>query len=145
TESQPRLHRATFRAAPRFICDRMPSTPSPTPLGQTPETAQAPAAGAVVPSTIDVLGVSLAEIDYEGALDWIDARIASGERGYVCVANTHTVAASREDDELRAALQSSSLTVPDGQPLVWAMNALGAGLADRVYGPELMERACARA
>ena len=35
--------------------------------------------------------------------------------------------------------------MPDGQPLVWAINALGHGLDDRVYGPELMARACARA
>ena len=35
--------------------------------------------------------------------------------------------------------------MPDGQPLVWALNALGHGLRDRVYGPELMDRACARA
>ena len=39
----------------------------------------------------------------------------------------------------------ATFTVPDGQPLVWALNALGAGLSDRVYGPELMDRACARA
>jgi N-acetylglucosaminyldiphosphoundecaprenol N-acetyl-beta-D-mannosaminyltransferase len=35
--------------------------------------------------------------------------------------------------------------VPDGQPLVWALNLLGHRLGDRVYGPELMDRACARA
>ena len=28
---------------------------------------------------------------------------------------------------------------------MWALNALGHDLDDRVYGPELMERACARA
>jgi N-acetylglucosaminyldiphosphoundecaprenol N-acetyl-beta-D-mannosaminyltransferase len=54
--------------------------------------------------------------------------------------------ASREDPELRAALVASdAVNVPDGQPLVWAMNALGQSLRDRVYGPELMARACARA
>jgi N-acetylglucosaminyldiphosphoundecaprenol N-acetyl-beta-D-mannosaminyltransferase len=54
--------------------------------------------------------------------------------------------ASREDPELRAALLSPhALNVPDGQPLVWAMNALGQSLTDRVYGPELMARAFARA
>ena len=39
------------------------------------------------------------------------------------------------------------MTVPDGQPLVWALRALGRsdGLEDRVYGPELMARACERA
>src|SRR4029077_14828416 len=53
--------------------------------------------------------------------------------------------ASGEDRQLRDALDSSSLNVPDGQPLVWAINALGHQLHDRVYGPELMSRACALA
>ena len=35
--------------------------------------------------------------------------------------------------------------MPDGQPLVWALNLLGHSLDDRVYGPELMARDCARA
>jgi len=59
-------------------------------------------------------------------------------RGYVCVCNVHTVMASREDSELRASLLASSINVPDGQPLVWAINSLGHSLAGRVYGPELM-------
>jgi N-acetylglucosaminyldiphosphoundecaprenol N-acetyl-beta-D-mannosaminyltransferase len=71
--------------------------------------------------------------------------VTERQRGYVCVCNVHTVMASQEDLELSAALMSSSLNVPDGQPLVWAMNALGESLRDRVYGPELMARTCARA
>src|SRR5205807_5641636 len=52
---------------------------------------------------------------------------------------------SREDRELHAALLAPyALNVPDGQPLVWAINALGHSLSDRVYGPELMARAFAR-
>ena len=39
----------------------------------------------------------------------------------------------------------ADFTVPDGQPLVWALNLLGHRLGDRVYGPDLMDRACARA
>jgi N-acetylglucosaminyldiphosphoundecaprenol N-acetyl-beta-D-mannosaminyltransferase len=97
------------------------------------------------PDTVDVLGVALAVTDYEQTLDWIEARVASGQPGYVCVCNVHTVTASREDAELRAALAHSSVNVPDGQPLVWAMNALGHDLDSRVYGPELMARSCARA
>jgi N-acetylglucosaminyldiphosphoundecaprenol N-acetyl-beta-D-mannosaminyltransferase len=92
-----------------------------------------------------VLDVPLALTDYERTLRWIDEMVAAREHGFVCVCNVHTVMASHEDPELRAALRSSSLNVPDGQPLVWAMNALGNSLDDRVYGPELMDRACARA
>lgn len=97
------------------------------------------------PETADVLEVPLALTDYEGALDWIDGTVASQDRGYVCVCNVHTVMASAEDPDLRSALLGSSVNVPDGQPLVWALNALGNSLNDRVYGPELMARSCARA
>ena len=92
-----------------------------------------------------VLGVPLALTDYAGALDWIDAAIAARSREYICVAATHTVVACGEDPELRAAVLGSSFTVPDGQPLVWALRALGNRIEDRVYGPDLMELACERA
>src|SRR5919107_2375683 len=92
-----------------------------------------------------VLGIPLALTDYERTLDWIDAAAATDHRGYICVAATHTVMACQEDPGLRAAVLGADFTVPDGQPLVWALNALGHELPDRVYGPELMERACARA
>jgi N-acetylglucosaminyldiphosphoundecaprenol N-acetyl-beta-D-mannosaminyltransferase len=94
---------------------------------------------------VGVLGIPLALTDYDRTLDWIDRSVASGTRGYVCVAAVHTVMESQEDAELRDAVLGSSLTVPDGQPLVWAMNALGHDLSSRVYGPDLMDRACARA
>jgi N-acetylglucosaminyldiphosphoundecaprenol N-acetyl-beta-D-mannosaminyltransferase len=97
------------------------------------------------PRTANVLDVPLALTDYARALEWMDAKVQERSRGYVCVCNVHTVMASREDAELRAALLSSSFNVPDGQPLVWALNSLGYSLTDRVYGPELMSRACAHA
>ncbi len=98
-----------------------------------------------VPRTAPVLDIPLAVTDYAGTLDWIDAMVAARRRGYVCVAAVHTVMQSQEDPALRAAVLGSSLTVPDGTPLVWALNALGHDLGERVYGPELMSRACARA
>ncbi|HWT25028.1 MAG TPA: WecB/TagA/CpsF family glycosyltransferase [Solirubrobacteraceae bacterium] len=98
-----------------------------------------------VPPSRRVLGVPLALIDYDATLDWIDRAIAERARGYICVAAVHTVMACREDDELRAAVEGATFTVPDGQPLVWALNLLGHDLNTRVYGPELMARACARA
>jgi N-acetylglucosaminyldiphosphoundecaprenol N-acetyl-beta-D-mannosaminyltransferase len=53
--------------------------------------------------------------------------------------------AAQEDPALMQAVLGADFTVPDGQPLVWALNALGHPLGDRVYGPDLMDRACARA
>jgi N-acetylglucosaminyldiphosphoundecaprenol N-acetyl-beta-D-mannosaminyltransferase len=96
-------------------------------------------------SSQDVLGVPLALTDYERTLDWIDHTVERKARGYICVAAVHTVMAFQEDPQLREAVLASNLTVPDGQPLVWAMNLLGHNLSSRVYGPDLMERACERA
>lgn len=117
----------------------------------TPQLAEAHPARAVpaplTPRVAEeaVLGVPLALTDYDETLDWMDATIAHRRRGYVCVAAVHTVMSSREDPELREAVLGADFTVPDGQPLVWAMNALGHQLPSRVYGPDLMERACDRA
>jgi N-acetylglucosaminyldiphosphoundecaprenol N-acetyl-beta-D-mannosaminyltransferase len=99
----------------------------------------------VPPSTVDVLGVPLALTDYQATIDWIEAMVAARERGYVCVAAVHTVMACQEDPELLSAVLGSQITVPDGQPLVWAMNALGHELTNRVYGPDLMAHCCERA
>src|SRR3954471_22712830 len=110
------------------------TSPLITPLAPPPTVA-----------TERVLGVPLAITDYDATLDWIDAAVAARHRGYICVAAVHTVMACQEDPALRAAVLGADFTVPDGQPLVWALRALGHRLDDRVYGPELMDRACARA
>lgn len=99
---------------------------------------------AVPPPTVSVLGVPLALTDYERTMDWMDATIQQRRKGYVCVAATHTVVATQDDPELKAAVLGASLVVPDGQPVVWAMNALGHNLSSRVYGPDLMAKFCER-
>jgi N-acetylglucosaminyldiphosphoundecaprenol N-acetyl-beta-D-mannosaminyltransferase len=121
--------------------------PPHTPTTSSSNTAEraALAQAAVPPASVEVLGVPLALTDYEGTIDWMDATVATGQRGYICVAAVHTVMACQEDAELRAAVLGSDLTVPDGQPLVWAMNALGHDLSSRVYGPDLMARYCEHA
>ncbi len=83
--------------------------------------------------------------DYDGVLDWIGATIAAGGRATVSAAAVHIVMLAREDAEVRRALLATTLVVPDGQPLVWALHALGHPQATRIYGPELMARHCARA
>jgi N-acetylglucosaminyldiphosphoundecaprenol N-acetyl-beta-D-mannosaminyltransferase len=93
----------------------------------------------------DLLGVAIALTDYAGAMDAMDGMIERREPGYVCAAAVHVLMVARHDPATRAALRGATLVVPDGRPLVWALNLLGARLEDRVYGPELTERYCRRA
>lgn len=124
------------------------STTAPTPAlpaRRASARTQAPAAALPQIEQADVVGVPLAVTDYERALDWIDAAVAADAREYVCVAAVHTVMESRDDEALRDAVAGAAFTVPDGQPLAWALRKLGHDIDSRVYGPELMARACARA
>jgi N-acetylglucosaminyldiphosphoundecaprenol N-acetyl-beta-D-mannosaminyltransferase len=93
----------------------------------------------------DLLGTPIALTDYEQAMDAMEDMIARRERGYVCAVPVHSLMVARHDAGMRAALQGAAINVPDGRPLVWALNALGERLPDRVYGPDLMDRFCARA
>jgi N-acetylglucosaminyldiphosphoundecaprenol N-acetyl-beta-D-mannosaminyltransferase len=107
------------------------------------------AANALVPGppsplpSAEVLGIPLALTDYERTMDWLDAIVASRQPAYVTAAAVHLVMVAQEDPETQDAVLNAALAVPDGQPLVWALRALGHDCS-RVYGPELMARYCAR-
>jgi len=97
------------------------------------------------PPTAEVLGIPLAVSDYDAVMEWMDAMIATGARGYVTAAAVNLVMSAREQPETLAAVLGATLAVPDGQPLVWALRALGHASATRIYGPDLMALYCARA
>ena len=97
------------------------------------------------PPTAEILGIPLAVSDYERVMDWMDATIAAGGRAYLTAAAVNLVMSAQEDPETWAAVLGATLAVPDGQPLVWALHALGHPGATRIYGPDLMAHFCARA
>jgi len=89
--------------------------------------------------------VPLAVSDYDEVIAWMDAMVGSEARGWLTAAAVNLVMSAHDDAATMKALLGASLAVPDGQPLVWALRLLGHGRATRVYGPDLMERWCARA
>jgi N-acetylglucosaminyldiphosphoundecaprenol N-acetyl-beta-D-mannosaminyltransferase len=89
--------------------------------------------------------VPLAVSDYAEVVDWMEAVIAADGRAYVTAAAVNLVMSAREEPETLAAVLGATLAVPDGQPLVWALRALGHKRATRVYGPDLMLAFCERA
>jgi len=98
-----------------------------------------PGATALRPPAQTVVGVPLALTDYERTMDWMDAVVAERDKAMVTAAAVHLVMVAREDERTRAAIADPRvLAVPDGQPLVWALKALGHRDASRVYGPNLM-------
>ena len=92
-----------------------------------------------------MLGLPLAISDYAGVVSWMESMIDAGARGYLTAAAVNLVMSARASPDVREAVQGAALVVPDGQPLVWALHALGHPGATRVYGPDLMLAFCERA
>src|SRR4029450_6014298 len=93
-----------------------------------------PRATAGIP-TGELLGIKFGLTDYEGVLQRIGEMVARGERGYLWLTSVHGLVGRRRQPELAAALNGATLNLPDGMPVVWALNLLigGRPLRDRVY------------
>jgi N-acetylglucosaminyldiphosphoundecaprenol N-acetyl-beta-D-mannosaminyltransferase len=91
---------------------------------------------------LPVIGLPIAATTYAGAVEWVLDHAAKADRPYaVEAANTHVAALSRHDRAFGETMSHFDLIVPDGMPLVWAINRQlppGEKLSDRVYGPTLM-------
>jgi N-acetylglucosaminyldiphosphoundecaprenol N-acetyl-beta-D-mannosaminyltransferase len=94
---------------------------------------------------VAVLDIPLAVSDYDEVIDWMKAMIVARARGYVTAAAVNLVMCAHEDPDTFTATLGATLAVPDGQPLVWALHALGHPRATRIYGPDLMAGFCQRA
>jgi N-acetylglucosaminyldiphosphoundecaprenol N-acetyl-beta-D-mannosaminyltransferase len=93
---------------------------------------------------IQVLGVPIACATYDSAVDAVKRLAREARPTAVCPANTHILGEARHSLEFARVLARFDLVLPDGMPIVWALNRLGANLADRVYGPYFMRHTLRR-
>ncbi len=92
------------------------------------------------PRTFDLLGTPLLATTYEGLTEFAQALAKDRGPHAIDLTNTHIVTLRRHDPHFRDITHSFDYFVPDGMPLIWCLNAQGAGLRDRVYGPTFMRR-----
>lgn len=92
---------------------------------------------------LDVLGVGVDAVDYEGAVARIISAAHDKRPLAVSALAVHGVMTGALDAAHRYRLNRLDLVCPDGQPVRWALRLLhGARLPDRVYGPQLMLETC---
>jgi N-acetylglucosaminyldiphosphoundecaprenol N-acetyl-beta-D-mannosaminyltransferase len=92
-----------------------------------------------------LLGVPLARLDMEDAVQWLDQALASREPHQVATANVNFLAHARQNPEFLRILQDASLVTADGMPLCWASRLQRASIPARVTGADLVPRLCALA
>lgn len=92
----------------------------------------------------DVLGNRITVATRASAMEDLLAGVRAGEGGYVCFVNAHLAVAGREDAEVRAALDGSLMSLPDGRPVYAAGRLLGIEPLEAVPGPDFMAAVLAR-
>ncbi len=93
----------------------------------------------------NVLGVLVDAIDYDAATEKVIDAARDRRPLAVTALAVHGVMTGAQDHTHGARLNGFDVVTPDGQPVRWALNLLhGAGLTDRVYGPELTMRVLTR-
>ena len=89
-----------------------------------------------------ILGMRVDITDYQDATRKILRWAQVGNSCYVCAANVHMTMTAYDRLEFAHVVNNAALVTPDGMPLVWALNALGAKKSSRVYGPDLTLSVC---
>jgi exopolysaccharide biosynthesis WecB/TagA/CpsF family protein len=93
-----------------------------------------------------ILGVAVDAVDYCEVETEVVASARTGRWFGVAAVPVHGVMSAVLDPVFAGTLAATSMNVPDGQPVRWALRWLHqVSLDDRVYGPTLMLRVCARA
>jgi len=92
------------------------------------------------PRKIEILGTPVAVVDYDSAIGESVRLAGCGCPAAVSASNTHIISLARQKPDFRRVMGGFDLVLPDAMPLCWSLNAKGAGLRDRVYGPYFMEK-----
>jgi N-acetylglucosaminyldiphosphoundecaprenol N-acetyl-beta-D-mannosaminyltransferase len=87
---------------------------------------------------VTVLDVQIDALNMPRALSRIADELASGRKGYICLAGVHGVMEAHRDTSLAQVFAEASLVVPDGMPTVWVGRHQGHRTMERVAGPDLM-------
>lgn len=98
------------------------------------------------PQRHTLFGVRMSATHYDQLARVICQAARRREGGAATFLAVHGLVTAALDAKYRALLNRLDAIAPDGQPVRWAMNRFEqTGLTDRVYGPEMMRRACQRA
>jgi N-acetylglucosaminyldiphosphoundecaprenol N-acetyl-beta-D-mannosaminyltransferase len=90
------------------------------------------------------LGIPIAAVTLEAALDHIDAAIAARSALHIGVVNAAKIVNMSRDAQLRDSVVASDVVFADGMSVVWASRVLGRPLPERVAGIDLMTGMLAR-
>lgn len=92
---------------------------------------------------VEIMGIPINRVTLEEALSTVRGFLKGGGRPYIVVTPNSIIAnMSISDKDLRKAIVSSDLSIPDGWGIILASKVLGSPLKERVTGIDLMTKIC---
>jgi N-acetylglucosaminyldiphosphoundecaprenol N-acetyl-beta-D-mannosaminyltransferase len=77
-------------------------------------------------------------LSFDGALDAIEALVEGGQGGSVFTPNVDHIVTAEDNAPFQAAYLEASLSLADGQPLLWAARWLRTPLPEKISGSDLV-------
>ena len=96
-------------------------------------------------SRVTIGPVPMDTVTHAEALRTIDRLVAAGRGGFVVTPNVDHIVLATHDARLREAYSRASLSLADGQPVLWMARLLGTPLPEKVCGSDLIEPLMKRA
>lgn len=94
---------------------------------------------------VTILNGGFDPLTHAETVDAVFGAIDAGRPGWLCTVNVSTLMMMRKDPGLQSFVDSASLVVADGQPLVWCAPLFGGRIPERVTGIDLIGSLCQRA
>jgi N-acetylglucosaminyldiphosphoundecaprenol N-acetyl-beta-D-mannosaminyltransferase len=92
--------------------------------------------------TVDMLGVPLARLNMERALERVEQFINERSPHLVITSDTPSIVRAQDDLEYQEIIRSAAMVTADGRGVVWMARLLGLPMRDRVSGVDLVLRIC---
>ena len=90
--------------------------------------------------TCNILGTNIVVTNMEDIVYEIENNIDELRGKYICVSNVHTTIMAYENAEYRKIQNNAAYALPDGKPLSVYSKMHGFSGAERVTGPDLMDK-----
>lgn len=79
-------------------------------------------------------------LSFSDALDAVAELVEAGKGGYIVTPNVDHVVQAEHSEQMRAAYDEASLSLVDGQPLVWLSKMMGEPFPEKISGSDFVPR-----
>jgi len=79
-------------------------------------------------------------LTFSEALDEVTELVSARKGGYIVTPNVDHVVQAEHSEEMRAAYHEASLSLVDGQPLIWLSKLMGEPLPEKISGSDFVPR-----